>query len=173
MALADEHSWEKIAQVEWELSLMLSSSCEKWFPVGSFRRKKETCHDLDMVVLPKYEERQSNLFGGRKPVSLFNEALERFGFEVSGKEAKKVIKYQGVQVDFYIATLQNFVMLGFIRTGSAENNVRLATIAKRKGMKLSYADGCIYQPGGGQVWIESEEQIYETLGQPWQEPEER
>ncbi|HII36249.1 MAG TPA: hypothetical protein HA319_04280 [Nitrosopumilaceae archaeon] len=43
-------------------------------------------------------------------------------------------------IDLYLANEQTFQTLVLIRTGSAEHNVRLTTIAKYKNMKLK-ADG--------------------------------
>src|SRR3972149_2798738 len=104
---------------------LLNSGLSNYFKTykicGSIRRKQPEVNDIDIVAIPKPE---SDFQFGEPSLSNY---IKRF-------------KFQGAMIDLYLANEQTFGTLVLIRTGSAEHNVRLTTIAKYKNMKLK-ADG--------------------------------
>src|SRR3989338_6575962 len=76
--------------------------------VGSIRRVKPEVRDIDIVAIPKFSQ------------------------------DKKILRfdYKGIQIDIYFATKDNYECLRLIRTGSAEHNRMLCSLALRKGWKL-------------------------------------
>ena len=59
------------------------------------------------------------------------------------------------------------------KAGSAEHNMRLATLAKRKGWHLKVSGDGLFDENGNRIAGDTEESIYEALGIPYQEPNER
>jgi len=76
-------------------------------------------------------------------------------------------------VDLYFATAETWATLLLIRTGSKENNIRLATLAKRRGWHLAANGDGLFDEKGRRVAGDSEESIYKALVLPYQEPWER
>ena len=60
-----------------------------------------------------------------------------------------------------------------IRTGSKENNIKLASIAKRQRWHLKANGDGLFNERGERVAGDTEESIYQALAIPYQEPEER
>lgn len=141
----------------------LSPYCSRITIVGSIRREKPRVHDIDIVLSPS------------DPWNLEHEilALARpFQPQLSGDKLKR-FNYNDVQVDLYFADERTWATLLLIRTGSAENNRRLATLAKKRGWKLKANGEGLFNEYGERIAGDSERSIYEALGLPYQEPWER
>ncbi|MBA7669483.1 hypothetical protein ES703_77614 [subsurface metagenome] len=67
---------------------------------------------------------------------------------------------------------ETWATLLLIRTGSKESNIRLATLAQKKGWRLK-ANGEGLFNEGQRIAGDTEESIYEALELPYQRPEER
>ena len=78
-----------------------------------------------------------------------------------------------INIDIYTATPASWSTLLLIRTGSKENNIRLATIAKRKGWQLKANGDGLFNNHGDRIAGDTEESIYQVLGIPYQEPHDR
>jgi DNA polymerase (family 10) len=138
----------------------------QWFVVaGSIRRLKKIVHDVDIVFKPMRGPCQAELlaFCERAP----NVEIHKWGPKLSA------ISYCGTPIDLYFSTPETFQTLLLIRTGSKENNIHLATIAKRKGWKLHASGEGLFNEKGERTAGDSERSIYDALGVPWQEPWER
>jgi len=124
------------------------------------RRKKREVKDIDLVVIVH------DWFG-------LNTALQKLGKVVlDGPKLKRVL-YKGEQIDMYAATPKTWATLLLIRTGSADHNIRLCTIARSKGMHLSASGEGLFDQEGRRVAGDTEESIYEALGLEYEKPEER
>ena len=75
----------------------------------------------------------------------------------------------GANVDLYSATEETWEPLLLIRTGSAEHNIKLSMIARKKGMKLSH-NGLIK---GDKIVASTEKEIFGLLDLRFVPPEER
>jgi DNA polymerase (family 10) len=153
---------QKIAD---EVVKRLSPYCEpqRIKVVGSIRRRKPFPRDIDIVLIP------SDLWNLEHEIRGLARPLVP---KLSGDKLKRVI-YNGVQVDIYYASEETWATLLLIRTGSKENNIRLASIAKNKGWRLKANGEGLFNEKGQRVAGDTEESIYEALGLPWQEPWER
>ena len=110
---------------------------------GSYRRKKRFVNDIDIVMI----EREDYEFGS-PTLSQTIQKLDPAGIQESkaiGKSgvsrfldgpAIKRFKFEGIMIDIYMATPQNYSCLKLIRTGSANHNIKLTTLAKQQGLKL-------------------------------------
>jgi len=151
---------EKAELIANEVIAMLAPYCHRIEAVGSIRRRKLWVKDVDIVLIP------SDLWN----LSLW---IRNLGPAVMSGDKLKRINYQGVQIDLYFATAETWATLLLIRTGSKENNIRLCTLAKKRGWHLSANGDGLFDDNGQRVAGDSEESIYQALGVPWQEPWER
>lgn len=119
---------------------------------GSIRRNKPEPNDVDIVLIPK------NIGSIMKYISQYSK-----GNIGRGKSYRK----NGVEVELYFATDQNWGAMLMYATGSNEYNIMLRTYAKFFGMKLSqyglFKDGKM-------IAGKTEEEIYAMLGKKWKEP---
>lgn len=91
---------------------------------GSYRRGKTDCGDLDIVIIPNDQE-AFDAFCSRK-----------FGHLKNGKP-KRTGLFDGVQVEFYVATPDNWGSQLQMWTGSWRHNQKLRALAKAQGLSLS------------------------------------
>ncbi len=128
---------------------------------GSYRRRRETIGDLDLLVASNDPAAASERFVSMPPV-------ERV---VSHGATKSTVYLKGhLQVDCrvippeaYGAALQYF-------TGSKDHNVKLRTIGVKLGYKLNEY-GLFRREDDALVASETEDEIYKTLGMDWVSPE--
>ena len=132
--------------------------CEKIKIVGSIRRRKTECRDIDLVLLAKPEQLWNFTFKLKK-ISKIN---------VNGKQVKRVL-YKGEQFDLYFATPETWGALILIRTGSAQHNIKLSKRALNMGMKLTHR-GLMKN---GEIIVSTEKGIFEALDLSYVEPQER
>ncbi len=138
----------------------LAFSCLRIEVAGSVRRQKPFVRDIDIVLIP------TDLWNVSYGIKGLGPAV------VSGDKLKRV-NFKGTQVDLYFATAETWATLLLIRTGSKENNIRLCTLAKKRGWHLAANGDGLFNEHGQRVAGDSEESIYKALGVPWQEPWER
>ena len=91
---------------------------------------------------------------------------------LSGGKAIWTLEFRGAQVDIYFATSSSWGTLLLIRTGSKEHNVFLARRARSLGMELKASGAGLFR-NGVRIAGDTEESIFEALGLPYKEPEER
>ncbi len=148
---------EKVAEA---VVKRLSPYCKKVEVAGSIRRRKPWVNDIDLVLIP------SDLW------NLHQEVMGLGQMRMSGSKILRVMDGD-TQVDIYVADETTWATLLLIRTGSVENNIRLATLAKRKGCHLAASGDGLFNERGERIAGDSEESIYRALGLPYQKPEER
>ncbi len=160
----DEHriALERAQPVAEQIVKLLEPHCEvgKVEIVGSIRRLRPWVHDIDLVLIPKdLWQVHSVLLGLGK-------------LKMSGPRILRVT-YGQFPIDVYFADLTTWGTLLLIRTGSAENNIRLASIAQAQGWRLKANGDGLFGVDGIKLAGETERSIYEALGLRWQEPWER
>ena len=138
----------------------LAPYCRRIEIAGSIRRRKATVNDIDLVLIP------SDFW------NLQHEIMGLGQVRMSGMKIMRVM-VNSTQVDIYVASEETWATLLLIRTGSKENNIRLASLAKRKGWHLAASGDGLFDENGQRIAGDSEESIYEALNLPWQRPEER
>ena len=132
--------------------------------VGSVRRGKPFCRDLDFVGVGSLKNAVRALSRSYKTE-----------FKVQGKKVTKLYIEtnlgKSVQVDLYCATPSTFGIHKIIRTGSAEHNIWLANYAMSKGFRLKYSEGLL--KNRVVVAGETEKGVFEALGLKVPTPEDR
>jgi len=154
---------ERARKIADEVVKRLSPYCSRIEVVGSIRRKKPTCKDIDLVLIPS------------DPWNLHQEILglcRPFSPKASGQKMMQVMM-GSTQLDIYFADENTWATLLLIRTGSAENNIRLASMAKKKGWRLAASGEGLFDATGVRIAGDTEYSIYKALGLTWQLPEER
>lgn len=138
----------------------LSPYCKKIQVAGSIRRRKPFPRDIDIVLIPSDAWNLTGEIGRLGIVRLMGEKLRR-------------VSYNGIQVDIYYTSPENWATLLLIRTGSTEHNRHLAGLAKKMGWHLAASGDGLFNQKGQRVAGDTEESIYAALGLPFQPPEER
>jgi len=133
---------------------------------GSVRRKKETVKDCDVIVAVHEGDEE------RIVTRFLNRVKDTIVVNSGTKKARILIPLQGkpFQVDLLVVHPEEWGSALNYFTGSKEHNVRLRSIAKARGMKVS--EHGIFR-GDVRIGGEEEEDLYEILGIPYVEPEQR
>lgn len=153
-------SLERAQRIAVAVAKLLSPYCQRIQVAGSVRRKRPRVADIDFVLIPS------------DPWNLHH-AIKGLGqIIMSGPKITRLM-IGSTQVDLYFATPETWGTLLLIRTGSAENNIRLATHAKERGWHLAASGDGLFNEAGQRIAGESEESIYGALGLPYQKPWER
>ena len=134
--------------------------CRRIEIAGSIRRKKPWVKDIDLVLIP------NDLW------NLHAELVKLGQMKMSGSKIVRVL-YGSIQVDVYIADEDTWATLLLIRTGSAQNNIRLAMLAKKRGWHLSASGDGLFDETRERIAGDTEQSIYRALDLPWQPPERR
>ena len=120
----------------------LARHFSKWTVCGSIRRQCETVKDIDIVAIrrPESEYKFGELgleawITGLDPLGS-SEAKEKGISRYLNGSLIKRFQYKEISVDLYLADQSTFETLKLIRTGSAEHNIRLTTLAMSKNLKL-------------------------------------
>lgn len=127
--------------------------------VGSYRRRKPTVGDLDILVLTG------------KPASVmrwFCSMPEVGRILAKGEKKSAVLLKDGVHVDIRVIPKESFGAALQYFTGSKEHNVVTRSIAKNKGMKLN--EYGLFK-GSKKIAGATEEEVYRALGMRYVEPE--
>ncbi len=126
---------------------------------GSYRRKKETIGDIDILVISSDPKKVMDYF-----VSM-PEVINVYG---KGKTKSSVKLENGIDVDIRVVEEKSYGSALNYFTGSKDHNVALRRIAMEKGMKLS--EYGLFR-GNKFVSGRTEEEVYKTLGLAFIEPE--
>ena len=148
---------EKLAE---QIIEQIRPFCDRLVVAGSIRRKKSEVRDVDFVLIPKP-------LLWHRIVATLQQNMDAKVLKHGEKAAQVTI--DGVNVDLYSATEETWEPLLLIRTGSAEHNIKLSMIARKKGMKLSHK-GLIQNE---KIDASTEKEIFEALGIDYVLPEER
>jgi DNA polymerase/3'-5' exonuclease PolX len=181
------------------LRLALEPGCERISVAGSVRRLKPEPHDLELVAIPKIEEREArDLFGGQvgvHRVDVFEIALAdllargEWKFDPilkrNGPKYKRLREERtGICADIFLTTPAGWGGALAIRTGPAGFSQALVTLALRQ--RKHVADGYLIHghmksetgcPKGSSCSLIiptfDEVAFFGALGLPWCEPRDR
>jgi len=131
--------------------------------VGSVRRNRPICHDVDVLGV-------GDLFDAiRELRKNYKVVLKEKGKKVTKLYINAEIGY--VQIDLYGTSKETFGLMQIIRTGSADHNIWLNTYARSKGYRIKYSEGLLNE--GKPIAGETEKSVFEALGLKTPKPEER
>lgn len=170
-----------------EILARLKPATERIEIAGSLRRQLPTVGDIEIVFIPKLEDRPFDLIS-TEPVDVTEEAInlmvERdylrkrpsiIGSYAWGPMNKLALHAAtGIPVDLFATTPLHWVNTLFLRTGGKETIQQIAMAANRKGWSFeAYGAGFRKLDNTDAFVPQSERDIYQFLGLPYQEPEQR
>ncbi len=144
---------------------VLRPHCERIEIAGSIRREKPEPNDIEIVAIPKPYD-----------VGLFESGIatvvnrwEKVKGELPCKYTQRILP-EGIKLDLFFATPENWGLIFAIRTGSAEFSHRLAIRWVRFGYN---SKGGILSRDGKQYMIREESDLFELLAIKYIEPKSR
>ena len=146
---------------------------------GSLRRRQETIGDLDFLVTIDESKKSSfasakggSASGGKATkdvvADFFVSMPEVVHIFAKGQTKSKVQLKNGIKADVRVVSENSFGAALQYFTGSKDHNIKLRTIAVRKGYKLN--EYGLFR-GKKQIAGEDEKKVYEKLGLDWIPPE--
>lgn len=128
---------------------------------GSFRRRKETVGDLDILVGSE---------NSQKVIEYFIRFDEIATVVAKGSTRSTVRLHSGIQVDLRAVELDSYGAALIYFTGSKAHNIAIRKIAVKKGLKIN--EYGIFK-GAKQIAGKTEEDVYGQIGMAYVEPEMR
>jgi DNA polymerase (family 10) len=126
---------------------------------GSYRRKKETVGDLDILVACKDGEAVMDHFTSYEDV---HQVISK------GETRSSVVLKSNVQVDLRVLPLESFGAAMHYFTGSKAHNIAVRKMAVKKGLKLN--EYGVFK-GRKRIAGKDEEEVFAEVGLPYIEPE--
>jgi DNA polymerase (family 10) len=159
MLLADA---EQIVEplLEW---LRQSPDLERLEVAGSYRRRRETVGDIDLLAI------------ATKPAAVMKHFLAHGWIEkveMAGETRATVVLGSGLQVDLRVVAPEAYGAALVYFTGSKEHNVKLRRRAVEQGLRISEY-GVFKEPEGEWIAGREEEDVYKAVGLAWIPPEMR
>jgi len=186
--------WVQAIEIALGLAKLLAPTCEKITVAGSLRRKKREVGDIELLYIPRLDE-------AKLPGEMFAQAEQNMAdlaieqlitagvlakrVNVKGREMfgakNKLMRHvpSGIPVDLFAASYYNWFNYLVCRTGGAENNIAICNAAIARGWQWNpYGPGFSRASAGDEVAMdiqvmESERDVFEFVGLPWLEPEDR
>ncbi len=151
----------KITPVVEDILDKLSSlkEVEKISTAGSFRRRKETIGDVDILVVSKKPEKVMASF-----VSL-PDVVKVWGH---GTTKSSVRIKEGIDIDLRVVSAKSYGSALQYFTGSKEHNIITRRIAISKGLKLN--EYGVFR-GAKMIAGKTEKEVYRAIGLDWVSPE--
>jgi DNA polymerase/3'-5' exonuclease PolX len=168
-----------------EVQANLAPAVERIEVAGSIRRQVAEVHDIELVAVPRLEERTDGLFG-LATVNLLTERvdllIDRGVLSDHPEDRKRGARYSklvhflsGMQVDLFSTTTDQFGITLLIRTGPAAYSQAFVTGLRRRGFHA--AGGELHRGGLGcgayaceKVPCPDEREMHDTVGMRWVPP---
>jgi DNA polymerase (family X) len=127
---------------------------------GSLRRMRATVGDIDILAAARDSSQVINAFVKRKDVT---------NIRGMGGTKASVEFNNGLQAQLWVHPPEHWGTALVYATGSKDHNVRLREYALKKGFSLS--EHSFKREDGSEVYCETEEEVYQSLGLPFIPPE--
>ena len=126
---------------------------------GSYRRRKETVGDLDILVTAS---------AGSNPIEFFVNFRAIKEILAKGTTKASIVLHNNLQVDMRVIAKESFGACLHYFTGSKAHNIAIRKLAQKKGFKIN--EYGVFK-GKERVAGESEESVFEILGLSYIPPE--
>src|SRR5574341_345016 len=128
---------------------------------GSLRRMKETIADADILIA---SDKTKPIMDSFVKLPEVDRVLSK------GETKSSLITKDGFQVDLRVVEPESFGAAAHYFTGSKAHNVKIRTLAVKKGIKVN--EYGIFK-GKKRIASKTEEEVYKALGMQWVPPEMR
>jgi DNA polymerase (family 10) len=147
---------------------------EKIEVCGSYRRKKETIGDIDILIALKNSKinNQSQLINIKEAKEVMDYFLKfpDIDYVYGEGNTKTMIRLKnGLDVDLRVVDKESFGAALAYFTGSKEHNIKLRELAIKKGYKLN--EYGLFDKNNKKIAGKTEEEIYQKLGLQFIPPE--
>lgn len=169
-----------------ELCAILGPVCARLAIAGSLRRGKADVGDVEILFIPKLEERPLDLLSttsfnlaeeaiaGMLSRGVLSKRPSKTGGTAWGDKNKLALHRSGIPVDLFATTEASWWNYMVCRTGPADSNTRIATAAQNRGWKWNpYGSGFTNTATGETHDCHSEEAVFAFVGLPFHPPESR
>ena len=160
-----------------KIKAVLESSCERITIAGSIRRRKPYVGDIEILVIPKYDDgidqldKEIHILMGQGILSL---RLNKLGRTIYGPKNKLLRHVQsGIGVDIFSTTEDGWAVSLVVRTGGKETNKVIASRAMERGMRFHAYGRGFTQADGSELICRSEAGVFRAVGLAYQAPWER
>jgi len=156
------HLWAEVEEVAGQLLDYLRelSGVKTVEMAGSYRRRKETVGDLDVLVIASRGAKVTEAFARF-------EAVERVVSQ--GGTRSTVILRTGLQVDLRVVPQVSFGAAWHYFTGSKAHNIAVRTMGVQRGLKIN--EYGVFDRTGKRIAGRTEKEVYAQVGLPWIAPE--
>ena len=138
------------------------SGVERVEVAGSYRRRKETVGDMDLLVLCR---------GDQAPETVMDRFTGYPGVQrvvSAGSTRGRVLLRSGLPVDIRILPEESYGAALHYFTGSKEHNVAIRTLGVQRGLRIN--EYGIFRKTEERVGGSSEEEVFQAVGLPWISP---
>jgi len=166
LAVLTELSLKDAEAIAEQIKTAVAAHCERIETAGSIRRQKPTVHDIDFVAVAKSDLEWQKI---SQTLKHKNAKLLCAGNSV----IKALLRCEKglFQVAFSRAQLNTWGIHLLVRTGSAEHNTWLASLAISNGMRIKYSEGLTKD--SSIIAGENEQNVFEALDLPYPLPSQR
>ena len=144
----------------------LSPHCVKCEIAGSVRRKKPEPGDIEIVAIPK----PYNVGLFQSGIATVIEQWPMVKGVLPCKYTQRILP-EGIKLDLFFATVDNWGLIFLIRTGSADFSKRFVMALPRRGLHAE--GGYIRREDNTIVSTQTEEDAFQLAGMKWIPPEDR
>lgn len=140
---------------------------------GSYRRRRETVGDIDLLA--RADE------GGAEVVEYFTSFPSAVRVEAAGGTKGNIVLPSGLSIDLRVIPSESYGAAMHYFTGSKEHNVRVRTMAVKKGLRVNewgvfrIPEGAdpeeLGKTDGERVGGETEDEVFAAVELPWIPPE--
>ena len=127
---------------------------------GSYRRRKETVGDLDVLAINE---------AGRETIQRFVEYEDVDEIVSQGETRSTVVFRSGLHVDLRVVPRESYGAALFYFTGSKDHNIALRNLALDQGLKVN--EYGVFRNDEERIAGETEEEIYALFDLPYIPPE--
>lgn len=188
MSLKREMTLHEARIIAVRLVKLFQPACE-WIEIGgSLRRQNPIIKDIELVIIPKVQEKNFKHKKGQKDISSFIHIIEETTIQsiLDGLSSKQITilkngpKYKQiyfhedkVQLDLFIASKLNLGLILMIRTGSADYAKNFMIELKKQGQYESKDGYLLEKESQRRIPVPTERELYRIVGFPYCEPKDR
>lgn len=153
---------EKVLQLANRIVRQIRPLCSRIEIAGSIRRGKSNPRDIDIVLVSKTEENKDKIKG----------LLNKEGKFLEGGSHEMFFNIEGIDMQLFFTIPEEWGATLLAYSGRKGSNIGLRMVAMRKGLKLTN-HGLFRKSDGKRLAGKTEREIYEALGRPYKEPQDR
>lgn len=186
--MKEKFEYERALPIATNLLEILRPFCEKVAIAGSIRRMQPKVGDVELLYIPKWEEKISNGELIPKKINKSQEKIEELinsnvlslrrksnGTTAFGKKVKLLVDNQSqIPIDLFACEKNQWINNLVSRTGGKMTNITIASHAKRMGWNWLMCDAGFVNKQTHEAFIpEKEEDVFGFVRIPYMTPEER